>query len=134
YNPSYFSRSRPMNTNDPNHTGAHEPDPNVTLVRPQEQHTSGIVPGYQIEGTLGRGGMGIVYKATQTGLNRVVALKMLLAGPFADPSLRARFLLEAESVAALDHPGIVKVFDFGESGGHPTSRWSTFPAARLRIV
>jgi formylglycine-generating enzyme required for sulfatase activity len=77
------------------------------------------VPGFVLLGELGRGGMGVVYKATQTGLGRTVALKMLIAGPYADPALRARFLLEAESVAALEHPRIVRVFAFGESGGHP---------------
>ena len=77
------------------------------------------VPGYVILGELGRGGMGVVYKATQIGLERTVALKMLIAGPYADPALRARFFLEAESVAALEHPHIIRVFAFGESGGHP---------------
>jgi serine/threonine protein kinase len=64
-------------------------------------------------------GQGVVYKATQSGLNRTVALKMLIAGPYADPSLRARFLLEAESVAALEHPHIIRVFAFGEHNGYP---------------
>jgi tRNA A-37 threonylcarbamoyl transferase component Bud32 len=91
----------------------------------------GAVPGFEIEGTLGRGGMGVVYRAKQTGLNRVVALKMLIAGQYADPSLRARFLLEAESVAALEHPGIVKVFAFGESGGHPYLAMEFVPGGTL---
>src|SRR5262245_57760979 len=105
---------------------AQQPETVGTLVHTPEQQAKfaaeagGIaVPGYQIEDTLGRGGMGVVYKATQTGLNRVVALKMLLAGPYADPALRARFLLEAESVAALEHPHIIRVFAFGEHSGHP---------------
>jgi hypothetical protein len=72
-----------------------------------------VVPGYVLLGELGRGGMGVVYKATQIGLGRTVALKMLIAGPYADPGLRARFLLEAESVAALEHPRIIRVFAFG---------------------
>lgn len=77
------------------------------------------VPGFDIESELGRGGMGVVYKAKQAGLNRTVALKVVLAGPFADPSTRARFLLEAEAVAAVDHPHVVKVFAFGEHAGFP---------------
>jgi hypothetical protein len=75
--------------------------------------------------------MGVVYRAKQLGLNRVVALKMLIAGPFADPSLRARFLLEAESVAALEHPHIVKVFQFGEGSGHPYLAMEFLPGGTL---
>jgi hypothetical protein len=89
------------------------------------------VPGYEIEGELGRGGMGVVYRATQTGLNRPVALKVLVAGPFAGPALRARFLLEAESVAALEHPNVVRVFAFGESGGHPYLAMEFVPGGTL---
>ena len=77
------------------------------------------VPGYEIEGELGRGGMGVVYRAKQTGLNRPVALKMVLSGAYTDVATKTRFLLEAESVAALEHPNIVKVYAFGEHDGHP---------------
>jgi len=63
--------------------------------------------------------MGVVYKAKQIGLNRTVAVKMVIAGVYLDPITRARFLLEAESVAALEHPNIVKVFAFGEHDGQP---------------
>lgn len=112
-----------------------EPVPDITLVQTPEQQArlAGAVgvPGYEIEGTLGRGGMGVVYKATQVGLNRVVALKMLIAGQYADPSLRARFLLEAESVAALEHPHIIRVFAFGESGGHPYLAMEFVPGGTL---
>jgi WD40 repeat protein/tRNA A-37 threonylcarbamoyl transferase component Bud32 len=89
------------------------------------------VPGFEVVSELGRGGMGVVYKATQIGLNRIVALKMLIAGPFANPALRARFLLEAESVAALEHPGIVRVFAFGEHQGRPYLAMEFLPGGTL---
>jgi tRNA A-37 threonylcarbamoyl transferase component Bud32 len=120
-----------------NPTVTRAPDLDATRVRPSAQPAtastdgSAGVSGFEIEGTLGRGGMGVVYKAKQVGLNRVVALKMLIAGPYADPSLRARFLLEAESVAALEHPGIVKVFAFGENGSHPYLAMEFLPGGTL---
>ncbi|WP_439625099.1 protein kinase domain-containing protein [Gemmata sp.] len=90
-----------------------------------------LIPGYEIEGELGRGGMGVVYKARQVGLNRVVALKMVIAGPYADPVTRARFLLEAESVAALEHPHVVRVFAFGEHNGLPYLSMEFLPGGTL---
>jgi WD40 repeat protein len=76
-------------------------------------------PGYEILGLLGRGGMGVVYRARQTALNRVVALKMILGGSHAGDEERLRFLAEAEVVASLRHPGIVQVHDFGTHDGIP---------------
>jgi WD40 repeat protein len=77
------------------------------------------IDGYTILGVLGRGGMGVVYRAEQVGLNRIVALKMILAGPHASPRDQARFRQEAEAVARLHHANIVQVFDVGESEGRP---------------
>ncbi len=77
------------------------------------------VPGYALEGELGRGGMGVVYRATQHGLNRTVAVKMVLAGAYARPEDVARFLAEAETAARLQHHGIAQVFDTGRAGGLP---------------
>jgi serine/threonine protein kinase len=76
-------------------------------------------PGYEILGELGRGGMGVVYKARQVNLNRLVALKMILAGGHAGAEERQRFLAEAESIAAIKHPGIVQIHDFGTHEGLP---------------
>lgn len=77
------------------------------------------VPGYEIISELGRGGMGVVYLARQLGLNRPVALKMILSGEHAGPNERERFRREAESVATLQHPNIVQIYDIGEADGRP---------------
>lgn len=77
------------------------------------------IPGYEIQSVLGRGGMGVVYKARQVGLNRIVALKMILSGCHADQEDRARFVQEAEAVAALRHANIVQVYEIGEHNGKP---------------
>jgi hypothetical protein len=77
--------------------------------------SSTVVAGYRIDGTLGEGGMGTVYRATQLSLERVVALKVLTAELSADPGFRERFRREGLLQAALDHPHIVTVFEAGET-------------------
>src|SRR5262245_18725316 len=70
-----------------------------------------VIPGYEVEGVLGRGGMGIVFRARHLRLNRIIALKMVLTGAYAGPRERERFQREAEAVAGLCHPNIVQIHD-----------------------
>jgi hypothetical protein len=78
-----------------------------------------VVPGHEILGELGRGGMGVVYQARQLALDRLVALKMVLAGAHAGEAERVRFKVEAEAVARLQHPNVVQIHEVGEAGGLP---------------
>jgi serine/threonine-protein kinase len=85
----------------------------------QVGHQLPSIPGYQVEAELGRGGMGVVYRARHLRLNRIVAVKMLLAGSHAGPNELTRFQREAEAVAAVQHPNIVQVYDVGDHDGLP---------------
>jgi tetratricopeptide (TPR) repeat protein len=93
--------------------GRGEPDPGALSAQLP------TIPGYEILGVLGRGGMGVVYRAWQKGLNRLVAVKMIHAGAQASPAILARFHVEAVAVARLQHPNIVQVHDVGEHAGSP---------------
>jgi eukaryotic-like serine/threonine-protein kinase len=77
------------------------------------------VPGYRILDLVGKGGMGVVYKAEQVGLKRVVALKMILHGEHSNDEIRSRFRREAEALAQIKHEHIVEVYDTGECNGTP---------------
>jgi serine/threonine-protein kinase len=90
--------------------------------RPAAEDTETELPriaGYEVEAVLGRGGMGVVFKARQIRPNRPVALKMLLAGGYAGARERARFLREVEAAARLRHPNIVSIYEAGEYDGRP---------------
>jgi WD40 repeat protein/tRNA A-37 threonylcarbamoyl transferase component Bud32 len=98
-------------------------DGTVPDTRGEEEERGGVgpvsVPGYEVLGVLGKGGMGVVYKARHRALGRVVALKMVLHAEYAGPEERRRFRAEAEAVARLQHPGVVQVFEVGEHNGLP---------------
>jgi serine/threonine protein kinase len=77
------------------------------------------IPGYSILGVLGRGGMGVAYKAWDLRLKRLVALKTIRSGDSADPEEQSRLRAEAETVARLHHPQIVQIYEVGEHEGRP---------------
>jgi WD40 repeat protein len=77
------------------------------------------LPGYEIQGVVGRGGMGVVYKALHVSLNRPVALKMILAAGPATLEQRLRLQIEGETLARLQHPHMVQVFEVGTFHGRP---------------
>jgi WD40 repeat protein/tetratricopeptide (TPR) repeat protein/tRNA A-37 threonylcarbamoyl transferase component Bud32 len=77
------------------------------------------LPGYEVLGVLGKGGMGVVYRARHLSLKRLVAVKMIRAGAHAEAAERARFRAEAEAVARLQHPHIVQIHEVGEHDGLP---------------
>jgi serine/threonine protein kinase len=93
--------------------------PSATDSTPTALGSEPTVPGFEILGELGRGGMGIVYQARQIALQRTVALKMVLNGAHAGPRELERFRAEAAVIARLQHPNIVQIYDVGEAAGRP---------------
>jgi tetratricopeptide (TPR) repeat protein/tRNA A-37 threonylcarbamoyl transferase component Bud32 len=110
---------------DANTTGAYYSQPNETHpilpsgTGPHSPTIPDLPAGYEFLRELGRGGMGVVYQARDTKLNRIVALKMILAGSHAAPVEMQRFLKEAEAVAAMQHLNIVQIFETGQHAGLP---------------
>jgi eukaryotic-like serine/threonine-protein kinase len=130
-------------------TGSDGPESGSAMRPPPDGFPS--IPGYEIRSELGRGGMGVVYKARQIGLNRLCAVKMLLLGQHTSAESRARFLAEAETIAKLRHPNIVQIYGLGEHNGSPYfemeyieggslarrldgTPWALEPAARMLAV
>jgi serine/threonine-protein kinase len=95
--------------------------PTERILSPQSQAGAPLpeIPGYEVLAVLGRGGHGIVYRVRHLKLKRLAALKMLLTGQYASPAELARFMREAEAIAALQHPNIVQIYDIGEVDGRP---------------
>lgn len=93
-------------------------DPNANSFRPGAGAPVLIAGKYEVIGELGRGGFGTVYQARQTGLNKLVAVKVLHAALLVDQSNKARFELEAKAGANLSHPNLVSVFDYGFTEQH----------------
>ena len=89
------------------------------------------VAGYEILSELGRGGMGVVYRARHLQLNRTVALKMIRDSALASPTVRERFRVEAKAVARLKHPGIVQIYDFNDTGDIPYFSLEYLPEGNL---
>jgi WD40 repeat protein len=111
--------SVPVGGGPPLETTAHSPQAADAAAPVMPERGLPALQGYRVVGELGRGGMGVVYQAHQEGLNRLVALKMILSGACAGPEELARFRREAEAVARLQHPNIVQIHEVGAHDGLP---------------
>src|SRR5215218_10684766 len=85
---------------------------------PMRELEPGVVfAGHRIEMVAGRGGMGVVYRATQLALDRTVALKVIAAGLLEDQAVRARFVRESKIAASIDHPNVIPIYYAGDENG-----------------
>lgn len=116
YQPTGDTDARPLST-DPSGTGAYVPGQDAPLQMPA-RHDTVTIPGHEILDELGRGGMGVVFKARQVKAERIVAVKLMKIASSDGPA-RRRFDEEAKAVAQLQHPNIVQVFEVGETDGMP---------------
>ena len=113
----------------------HEQETLQTLSKTEFGHAERMaavrVPGYDLVSELGRGGMGVVYKARHHGLNRTVALKMILDAGHAGPDDLQRFRTEAHAVAKIQHANIVQIYEIGEHEGRPFFSLEYMPGGGL---
>jgi serine/threonine protein kinase len=117
--PSPHAVTKGPSTGDPPREGTLHTGGAVTFRQPGELKPDFRLPGYEMLGELGHGGMGVVYKARQLQANRLVALKMIKASQHASDEERIRFKIEAEAAARLTHPHIVQLHEVGEHNGLP---------------
>src|SRR5215813_14716425 len=82
-----------------------------------ELSAGSVFAGHRIEDVAGRGGMGVVYRATQLALDRTVALKVIAPGLLEDQTMRARFVRESKVAASIDHPNVIPIYYAGEEDG-----------------
>jgi HEAT repeat protein/predicted Ser/Thr protein kinase len=113
---------------------AGQPSKRPAFIPPPAGELAKLFPQLEILELLGHGGMGAVYKARQPVLDRVVALKILPTETASDPGFAERFMREARSLARLDHPNIVGVHDFGQSGGFHYFLMEFVDGANLRQI
>src|SRR3954471_4642147 len=86
----------------------------TTNVHMADLEPGDVFAGHRIEDVAGRGGMGVVYRAMQLGLDRIVALKLITPALAGDPDFRARFVRESRAAASIEHPNVIPIFSAGE--------------------